>query len=140
MLPGEPKCFATRDLALQAFCEITGSKKPDMAKLMREIGSGLPDPDPAYRDLDARLEAYRKLGAIAYRPTPKGGRVPSDPALIEDVMTVLSDDPVTAEEIADAVGAEEDVVARILKGLKKSGDVYVEGRGRNARYYLIEES
>ena len=138
MLPGEPKCFVTRDLALRAFCEVTGAKKPDMAKLMREIDSGLPDPDPKYRDLDARIEAYRDLGAVAYRPTPRGGRVPTDPALIEDVTSVLSDDPLTAEEIANAVDAQGNVIATILKNLKKDGNVYVDGRGKNARYYVIE--
>lgn len=138
MLPGEPKCFVTRDIALSSFCEVTGATKPDVAKLMREIGSGLPDPAPEYRDLDARIEAYRKLGALPYRPTPKGGRVPTDPALIEDVTSVLSDEPLRVEEIADAVDADQGVVAKILKDLKRTGDVYVEGRAKNGRYYVIE--
>ena len=81
----------------------------------------------------------RLLGAIPYRPTPKGGRLPTDPSLIEDVATALSDDALTSEEIADAIGAEEELVRKVLNSLKKSGEVYVEGRGKSARYYVVSE-
>ena len=137
MLPGEPKSFVTRDLALREFHKVTGCKQPDVAKLMREIGSGLPDPRPEFRDLESRLVAYAEIGAVPYRPTPKGARVPTDPSLIEDVLATLSDDAQRSEDIADALGEGIEFVSRILKDLKRSGDVYVEGRGKNARYYVV---
>lgn len=139
MLPGEPKSTVTRDIAIQAFCEVTGCERPDMAKLMRQVGSGLPDPKPEYRDLDDRVRAHREVGALPYRPTPKGARAPTDASLIADVFAALSDDAQSGEEIAEALGEDVELVTKILKDLKKSGDVYVEGRGRNARYYLVGE-
>jgi hypothetical protein len=137
MLAGEPKCFVTRDLALHAFCDLAKCERPDVAKLMREIGSGLPDPRPEFRDLDARLRAYAEIGAVPYRPTPKGARTPTDPSLIEDVLAALSDDAQSGEEIAEALGEDVELVTKILKDLRKSGDVYAEGRGKNARYYVV---
>jgi hypothetical protein len=137
MLPGEPKCFVTRDMALAAFCEVAHIDKPDVAKLMREIDISLPDPNPEHRDVDARLYAYRRLGAIPYVPTPRGARVPTDPMLIDEVLAFLSDDALTPTDLADVLGAGEEVVTKILKDLRKSGDVYVEGRGKNARYYVV---
>lgn len=139
MLPGEPKSFVTRDLALSAFCEVAGLEGPDVAKLMREIGSGLPDPKPEFRDLDARIEAYREIGAMPYRPTPRGARTPTDPSVIEDVVAALSDDPTTAAEIAEGIGEDEPVVTAILKQLKKDGEVYSEGRGKSTRYYRLDD-
>ncbi|HEV2811107.1 MAG TPA: N-6 DNA methylase [Acidimicrobiales bacterium] len=139
MLPGEAKCFVTRDIALKAFCDLTGSESLDVAKLLREIGAGLPDPDPGYRDLSVRIGAYRDLGAVPYRPTPRGGRVPTDPSLVEDVVATLSDDAQSGEDIAEALGEDSELVTKILKDLRKTGDVYVEGRGKNARYYVVGE-
>jgi hypothetical protein len=137
MLPGEPKSFVTRDLALKAFCTHTGSSQPNIAKLMREIASGLPDPRTEFQDLDARLHAYAKIGAVPYRPTPKGARIPTDPSLLDDVFATLSDDPQSSDEIADALGEDAELVNKILKNLKKSGEVYAEGRGKKARYYVV---
>jgi hypothetical protein len=139
MLPGEPKCFVTRDLALRAFCEVTGAKKPDVAKLMGEIGSGLPDPAPEHCDLDARLRAYAAMGAIPYRPTPKGARVPTDPSIVADVLATLSDDPLSGGDVAELLGEDEDLVVKVLKNAKKMGHVYVEGHGKSTRYYVVSE-
>lgn len=139
MLAGEPKCFVTRDIALRAFCDATGTEKPDVAKLMREIGSGLPDPHPEKHDLDERLKAYKEMGAIPYRPTPRGARLPTDPSVLEDVLATLSGDPLSSAEVADLLGEDEDLVATILKNAQKTGGVYVEGRGKNARYYVVGE-
>jgi hypothetical protein len=139
MLPGEPKCFATRDLALAAFCEQTGSERPDVAKLMRTIGSGLPDPRSEFRYLESRIEEYRKLGATPYRPTARGARTPTDPSVIEDVLEAISGDPSTAVEIAEIIGEDESVVATIVKQLKKGGAVFSEGRGKGTRYYRLED-
>ena len=139
MLPSEPKCFVTRDLAVSAFCEASGCQKPDVAKLMRAIGSGLRDPSPEFRDLDTRIEAYRQLGAVPYRPTPKGARPPTDPSVIEDVNGAISDDPCTVAEIAETIGEDESVVMTIVKQLKKGGEIYSEGRGKGTRYYRLED-
>lgn len=139
MLANEPKSFVTRDLALRAFCDLTHVSYPNIAKLMREIGSGLPDPRPEYGDLGARLTAYRSMGAVPYRPTPRGGRTPTDPAVVEEILDLMSDDPLTADEMATAIGEDEAVVAAILKSLRKSGEIYSEGRGKTMRYYLVEE-
>ena len=139
MLPGEPKCFMTRDLTLRAFCAVTGADRPDVGALMGEIGSGLSDPKPEYRDLDTRIDAYGRLGAVSFRPTPRGARTPTDPALLEDVARVLSGDPLTADDIAEALGEDQDAIVKVLKMLKKAGDAYVEGRGKHARYYVIED-
>ncbi len=137
MLPGEPRSFVTRDLVLQAFCQLTDARSPDVAKLMREVGAGSSDPLPEFRDLETRVSEYFKLGSIPYRPTPMGGRLPTDPALVEEMLGVLRDDALTAEEIADAVDSEEYLVRKVLGALRKSGDVYVDGRGKNARYYVV---
>jgi hypothetical protein len=139
MLPGEPKCFLTRDLALHSYCQNDNLPFPDMAKLMREIGSGLPDPKPQFRDLDSRIEAYRELGAVPYRPTPRGARTPTDPSVIEDLIGAISDEPCTVAEIAEAMGEDESVVTAILKQLKRDGEVYSEGRGKGSRYYRLED-
>lgn len=139
MLPSEPKCFVTRDLALAGFCEITGTSRPDLAKLMREIGSGLPDPRPEFRDIDMRLAAYRDLGAVPYRPTPRGARTPTDPAAIEEVLEIISDGPLAPDEIAAAMGEDVSIISAILKNLRKAGEIYSEGRGKTARYYRLEE-
>ena len=106
---------------------------------MREIGSGPPDPRPEYRELAARLDAYKELGAVPYRPTPKGARVPTDPSHIADVRAMLSGDAQSSEGIAEALGEDEEPVAKILKELKESGDVYVERRGEGARDYVISD-
>jgi hypothetical protein len=137
MLPGEPKCFATRDLAIHAYCEASQVDPPDIAKLMREINSGLPDPASSYSELPARINAYRLLDVVPYRPTPRGARIPTDPSLIQDVLALLTDDAQSSDELADALGEETQLVSRILNKLRKSGDVYVEGRGKNARYYVV---
>jgi hypothetical protein len=137
MLPGEPKSFVTRDLALKAFCDLTGVARPNVAKLMREIGSGLPDPRPEHWDIHGRLAAYQEMGAVPYRPTPKGARMPTDPSLIEDVRAALSDDAQSGEEIAEALGEDTELISKILKDLRRTRDVYVEGRGKNARYYVV---
>lgn len=139
MLPGEPKCFVTRDLALLAYCRVTGTDPADVAKLLAEAGVSLPAPAESVRRLDVRVDAYRHLGAVPYRPTPRGGRTPTDPALIEAVTDVLSAEALSAAEVAEALDEEPALVAKVLKGLAKDGVVFPEGRGRGVRYYMIEE-
>lgn len=139
MLAGEPKCFVTRDLAVRSFCDVTGATVPDVSKLMREIGSGLSDPRPEFRSLDARLSTYAEMGAAPYRPTPRGARIPTDPSLIDDVLATLSDDAQSSEEVAETLDEDPELVDKILKALRKSGDVYVEGRGKTARYYVVSD-
>jgi hypothetical protein len=139
MLPGEPKSFVTRDVALRAFCLHNGIKPPDIAKLMRDIGVDLPDPRDEFRQLENRVKAYQSLGAVPYRPTPRGGKPPTDPALIAEVLDLLSSDALTAEEIAEGLEEEQKTIAAVLKGLVKIGDVFREGKGKQARYYVLED-
>jgi hypothetical protein len=139
MLPGEPKSFVTRDLALLAYCQYEGIEPPEVPKLMREIGVDLPDPKPGFRRLDARVAAYRELGAVPYRPTPRGGKTPTDPALIAEVEGLLGTDPMTVEEIVGALEQEEKTIRAVLKQLQKEGVAYREGTGKRARYYVVVE-
>ncbi|MDY0062610.1 MAG: hypothetical protein RBU45_22540, partial [Myxococcota bacterium] len=83
--------------------------------------------------------AARALGAVPYRPTPQGARTPTDPAFIEEVCSVLTVDAQTAEEVAEAIGAEAADVAKILKTLADDEQIFAEGRGKNRRYYVIGE-
>jgi DNA-binding transcriptional ArsR family regulator len=139
MLPGEPKAFVTRDLALLAYCDLMDIKPPDVDKLMREIGVDLPDPTPDLRGLDARIQQYKELGAQPYRPTPKGAKPPTDPALISDVLETLSSDPATVSDIADALEQDEKTISAVVKKLEKEDIIFREGKGRHARYYVMEE-
>lgn len=139
MLPGEPKCFVTRDLALLAFCELTDQKPVDVGKLMREIGVDLPEPANELRTVERRVDAYRGLGAVPYRPTPKGGTTPTDPAFIDNVVGVLDSDPKSVSEVAEALDADESAVSAVLKRLAKDGDAFSEGTGRRRRYYVVED-
>ncbi len=42
MLPGESKCFVTRDLALLAYCRRMNIEPPDIDDLLRSVGVRLP--------------------------------------------------------------------------------------------------
>ena len=139
MLPGERKSFVTRDLALLAYCKLTNAKSPDISKLLHEIGVGISDPRKEYRLVNARVDAARTLGAIPYRPTPRGGKAPTDPALIEAVQDLLGTDALTVAEVAEAVEDEEKTVAAVLKSLEKQALAYSEGTGKKRRYYVIED-
>lgn len=139
MLPGEPKSFVTRDLALQAYCDATDTEPPDVVKLLRSVGVRTVDPRPGYERLDDRVAAARELGAVPYRPTPPGGRPPSDPWLVGRVRQAITQEPRTAGELADAVEArDEEVVKRILKDLVGTGEAFKDGRGKSARFYVLE--
>jgi hypothetical protein len=139
MLPGEPKSFVTRDLALLAYCCATSQEPADISVLLREAGVDLPEPWPEYRRLDVRVARYRELGAAPYRPTPRGGRKPTDPALVAEIQQFLTSDPTTAEEIAEGLGEEEKVVAVVLDALVREGEAYAEGKGKRRRYYVVPE-
>jgi type I restriction-modification system DNA methylase subunit len=139
MLHGEPKSFVTRDLALLTYCQLSDTPLPDVSKLLHEIGVDLPDPLKEYRLLDSRVTAARQLGAIPYKRTPRGGRAPTDPALIEAVQEVLGVDALTPAEVAELANDEEKTVTAILKKLEKQGHAYVEGKGKMRRYYVIED-
>lgn len=139
MLPGEPKSFVTRDLALLAYSQLTGANPPDISKLLSEIGVDLPDPRKDYRRVDARVAAARELGAIPYRPTPRGGKAPTDPQLIEAVQELLGPDALSATGIAETLDEEENTIAAVLKSLEREGAVFSEGRGKRRRYYAMEE-
>jgi len=139
MLPGESKSFVTRDLALLAYCRSASQMPADVSVLLREIGVDLPQPHAEHRRLDVRVERYRELGAVPYRPTPRGGRRPTDPALIAEVQHLLTSDATGAEEMADGLCEDEKVVAAVLEELVRDGEAYAEGRGKRRRYYVISE-
>jgi hypothetical protein len=139
MLPGEPKSFVTRDLALLTFALRRGNKPPDIVELLESAGIELIRPRPDLRRLDIRVRRYRDLGAIPYRPNPKGARPPTDPALIEAVSEVLTDEPQTSETIAEVVEEEQTAVRKVLESLVKEGECFAQGRGRTRSYYVTEE-
>ena len=139
MLAGEPKCFVTRDLALLAYARLTGADSADIHELLSAAGVDLPPPRPEHRDLATRVELYRVLGASPYRPSPRGARTPTDPELLASVREMLSEDPMTAAEIAGALDEDEDVVRKVLKELTAEPDVYADGRGKRRRYYVVED-
>jgi len=139
MLPGEPKSFVTRDLALLAYCEATGAEPADVAKLLAAVGVDLPEPRAEHRRLDDRVGKARQLGAVPYRPTPRGGRTPTDPELIEGVRELLTIEGQTAAELADALEEEERTVRSVLDRLVGDGDVVAQGRGARRRFYVLDE-
>lgn len=139
MLPGEPKCFVTRDFALFAYCKRMGLDSPDIVKLLGDIKVVLSEPKPEYRRIDARVARYREIGAIPYRPTPRGGRTPTDPELVQAVRQLLGPDPQSAAEVAEALGEDEETVEAVLKQLLVEGEAFADGRGKHRRYYVIEE-
>lgn len=139
MLPGEPKSFVTRDLALLAYARHIGEKPPDIVDLLESAGIELPLPRDDLRRLDVRVAHYQELGAIPYRPTPRGGRPPTDPALIEAVQEALGEEPQTAEAIAEALEEEEASVKKVLKRLLADAECFAQGRGRNRAYYVLED-
>ena len=56
MLPGEPKSFVTRDLALLACCEHHGQEPGDVVQLLEAAGVELPLPRRDLRRLDVRVQ------------------------------------------------------------------------------------
>jgi hypothetical protein len=139
MLPGEPKSFVTRDLALLTFCDLHNLEPPDVPDLLASVGVELPPPREELRRLDARVARARELGAIPYRPTPRAGRAPDDPALVEAIADALTIEPQTAPEIAEILDEDEKPVKAVLERLAREGEVYAEGRGKRRRYYVLDE-
>jgi hypothetical protein len=139
MLPGEPKSFVTRDLALLAYDAHLGQEPADIVDLLEAAGVELPPPRSDLRRLDARVARYRDLGTVPYRPTPRGGRPPTDPELIEAVREFLSSEAQTAAEIAESLEEEERAVKVILDGFVRDGEAFAEGRGKKRGFYTIEE-
>lgn len=138
MLPGEPKSFITRDLALLAYCQATDTDPPDVAKLLRSVGVRVAEPQPDYRRLDLRVEAARELGAIPYRPTPQGGKPPEDPWVVAELRKTLSDDPATCAELAERLDRDDKQIRVLLDTLVGAGEAHRDGRGKTARYYVVE--
>jgi hypothetical protein len=139
MLPGEPKSFVTRDLALLAYCQATNTEPADVAELLAAVGVELPEPRPELRRLHARVARARELGAVPYRPTPRGGRAPTDPELIAGVRDLLTIEGQTVAEIAEALEEEERSVKSVLDRLVADGDAMAQGRGGRRRFYVLEE-
>jgi hypothetical protein len=139
MLAGEPKSFVTRDLALLAYCDLHSLGPPDISELLAAAGVDLPKPRSEHRRLDARVARYRELGAVPYRPTPRGGRAPTDPELIESITSLLSSDAQTPAELAEALEEEPKTVKTILERLVKDGEAFAQGSGKGRRFYVIDE-
>jgi hypothetical protein len=139
MLPGEPKSFVTRDLALLAYCQQAELPPADIVDLLRDSGVDLPKPRDEYRRLDHRIAKYRELGAVPYRPTPRGGRIPTDPEVLMQVRELLSSDSQSVSDIAEALYEEEGTARTVLELLVREGEAFAEGRGRNRRYYVMDE-
>lgn len=139
MLPGEPKSFVTRDLALLSYCGLQGLAAPEISELLAAAGVNLPKPRPEHNQLDARVARYRALGAVPYRPTPRGGRAPTDPELIESITSLLSSDGQTPAELAEALDEEAKTVKTILERLVKDGEAFAQGSGKGRRFYVIDE-
>ena len=138
MLPGEPKSFVTRDLTLLEYCRLGGQDSADIVEVLAAAGVVLPKPKPEFRNLDARVQRYRELGAVPYRPTPKGGRPPTDPELIESVRAILSGDPQSAAEIGELLEEDEKTVSKVLQHFLRDAEVFAQGSGVRRRYYVVE--
>jgi DNA-binding MarR family transcriptional regulator len=89
--------------------------------------------------LESRVARYRELGAVPYRPTPRGGRAPTDPELIESITSLLSSDAQTPAELAEALEEEPKTVKTILERLVKDGEAFAQGSGKGRRFYVIDE-
>ncbi|OFW59092.1 MAG: hypothetical protein A2133_12150 [Actinobacteria bacterium RBG_16_64_13] len=139
MLPGEPKSFVTRDLALLAYCRQSGIEPVDIVGILRDAGVELPMPRDEFRRLDHRVARYRELGAVPYRPTPRGGRVPTDPELIAQIRELLTTDSQSAADIAEALYEEVSTAHSVLEMLVRDREAFAEGRGNRRRYYVVEE-
>jgi hypothetical protein len=74
-LPGEPRSFLTRDLALREFLRLIGEAPPtDLVAFYREAGVDIAEQTGEIRDPDARIAAATELGAVAYQPSRAGRR------------------------------------------------------------------
>jgi hypothetical protein len=139
MLPGEPKSFVTRDLALLALCRRLGEDDAKVTELLEGAGVDLPPPRPDLVMLSDRVARARQLGAIPYRPSPKGGRTPTDPELVDAVRELLSDDGTTVTEFAEALEEDARVVKKVLEQLVDDDEAFASGRGKSRRYYVVAE-
>jgi hypothetical protein len=137
MLPGEPKSFVTRDHALLAYARRLGEADADVTALLDGAGVDLPPPRPELRTLAARVARATELGAVPYRPSPKGGRTPTDPELIVAVRSTLTDDGVTAAEVAEALEEDPAVVKKVLEALVRDDEAFASGRGKGRRFYVV---
>ncbi|MBI4613294.1 MAG: hypothetical protein HY720_06755 [Planctomycetes bacterium] len=73
-LPGEPKSYVTRDLALLEFFRLSGDEPPrDIVPFYREAGVDLAGVTGEIRGLEERIRAAEALGAVAYLPSRRGG-------------------------------------------------------------------
>lgn len=118
---------------------MTGAEPVDVAKLLAAVGVDLREPRAELRRLDARVAKARELGAVPYRPTPRGGRAPTDPELIAGVREVLTLEGQTVAEIAEALEEEERSVRSVLDRLVADGDAVAQGRGARRRFYVLDE-
>jgi hypothetical protein len=79
-LPGEPKSFITRDLALLALFKLRGERPPaDIVDFFAAAEADIRAITGPLRDLEGRVVEATRLGAIAYIPSGRGGQVQVGP-------------------------------------------------------------
>jgi hypothetical protein len=75
-LPGEPKSFITRDLALLELFKLRGKTPPaDIVDFFAGAGVDIRAITGPLRDLAERVVEATRLGAVAYIPSGRGGEI-----------------------------------------------------------------
>ena len=73
-LPGEPKSFITRDLALLALFKLRNNTPlADIVAFFAAAGADISGITGPVRDLEERVVEATRLGAVAYIPSGRGG-------------------------------------------------------------------
>src|SRR5262249_20888988 len=84
-LPGEPRSFITRDLALPEYCRLLNEQPPrDIIVFFREADVDLSALTGSVRDLAERVQAATRLGAVAYVPSARAARGGSQAGMDDD--------------------------------------------------------
>jgi hypothetical protein len=79
-LPGEPKSFITRDLALLALFKLRGKAPPaDIVDFFAAAWADIRAITGPLRDLEERVVEATRLGAVAYIPSGRGGEIEVEP-------------------------------------------------------------
>jgi hypothetical protein len=90
--------------------------------------------------LGDRVGRARQLGAVPYRPSPKGGRTPTDPELVDAVRELLDDDGRTVTDLAETLEEDPTVVKKVVEQLVRDDEAFAIGRGKGRRFYVVTES
>jgi hypothetical protein len=91
-LPGEPKSFVTRDLALLALFKLRGKTPPaDIVDFFAAAGADISAITGPLRDLEERVAEATRLGAVAYIPSGRGGEIEVEPEEAEVQLGLFKD-------------------------------------------------